>query len=131
MTTRARVRYPGTMLAMLVALAALLTATAPSASATTIEECQAQLSTLRTSTVAANDSFTNPDKDWTGLLGKIDAASAELADGKNADALLKLDRYQAKLTELASAPKPKVDPAVAATLSAEAEQAAACISSIA
>jgi hypothetical protein len=128
--THARVRYAGTILVMVVALAALLTATAPHASAATAQDCQAQLTALSDDTWAAADSFSNT-RDVDGLVGKIGAASAELAADKNSDALLKLDSYQAKLTELAFAPKPKVDPAVAVRLSTGAEQAAACIGSIA
>jgi len=130
MATPARLSYSATILVMLAAVAGLLAATALHASAATLVECQGQLTTLRGDTQAAADSFTST-KDVNGLVGKADAASADLAAGKNADALLKLDDYQAKLTDLASAPKPKVDPAEAATLASEAEQAAACISLIA
>ena len=130
MTTHARVRYPGMIFAMLVALVALLAATPSVASAATVDECQGQLTALRADTLAAAASFSNSD-DMNGLVGKVDNASVELVAGKNTDAVLKLNDYQAKLTDLASALKPKVDPAVAATLSTAAVQAAGCISSIA
>ena len=130
MTTHARTTYPAAILAMLVALVALLAATTSAASAATVDECQGQLTALSADTLAAAASFTS-STDVDGLVGKVDNASVDLVAGKNADAVLKLDDYQAKLTDLASAPKPKVDPAVAATLSTAAVQAAGCISAIA
>jgi hypothetical protein len=111
-------------------MANLLTVAAPDASAATVEECQLQLVALNDDTLAAAGSFSNT-KDVTGLVGKVDAASMDLTAGKNADALLKLEDFEAKLTDLAAAPKPKVDPAAAAVLIAESEEAAACIGSIA
>ena len=129
MTTHAHTRHVATILATLIALAALLTITAPRASAATVEECQQQLTALSGDTQAASGSFSNT-KDVTGLVAKVDAAFMDLTAGKNADALLKLDDYEAKLIQLATAPKPKVDPAVAASLIAEAEAASTCITSI-
>jgi hypothetical protein len=109
------------LLAVLAAFVALSAVAVGSASATTLEECEAEL--------AAQASFTNP-KDVDGLLGKLDAASAKLDQGKNADALAKLVDYQSTLNPLAGAAKPKVDPAVAQTLSADAQGVIDCINAI-
>jgi FIMAH domain-containing protein len=79
--------------------------------------------------VTAQTSFTNA-KDFNGLLAKLDAASGKLAEGKNADAVQKLVDFQTTLNALATAPKPKVDPAVAQSLTAEARVVIDCINTI-
>ena len=114
------------VLAALLAFAAM--AAAP-ASASTVEECQAKLATLRADTVAAGESITNA-KDFNGSVTKLDAASAKLTAGKNADAVEKLVDFQTTLNALATAPKPKVDPTVAGTLSGEAQGVIDCINAI-
>ena len=101
----------------------------PASAATTVEDCQAQLATLRTDTVAAETSFTNA-KSVTSVIGKVDDASAKLTEGKNADAVLKLGDFQTTLTSLATAPKPKLDPGTAETLTAEAQGVIDCINAI-
>ena len=60
----------------------------------------------------------------------LDAASAKLAAGKNADAVNKLVDFQTTLNALATAPKPKVDPTVAGTLSGEAPGVIDCINAV-
>jgi hypothetical protein len=87
-----------------------------------------QLMTLREATLAARASFTS-QKDVGGLVAKVDAGSAKLAAGKNGDAVAKLVDFQTTHA-LATAPKPKVDPAVAQALSAEAQGVVACINEI-
>jgi hypothetical protein len=96
------------------------------ASATTVGECQAQLTQLRADTVAAQSSFTNA-KDFNGAIGKLDAAALKLSEGKNADAVLKLQDFQTLLNALATAPKPKLDPATAQALIREAQGVIDCI----
>ena len=118
---------------LFVVFAAMLSlgaATAGSAAATTVEECQAQLLSLRGDTEAAQSSFTSP-KDANGLLGKVDEATSKLASGKNADAVQKLVDFQTMLGLLAGAPKPKVDAATAERLGAEAQAAIECVDGIA
>jgi hypothetical protein len=117
------------LLAVPAALLSLTAVGAGAASATTVDECQGQLLTLRDNTLAAQASFTN-QKDVGGLLAKLDAASAKLAAGKNTDAVAKLVDFQTTLNTLAAAPKPKVDAAVAQALSAEAQGAIGCINEI-
>ena len=99
------------------------------ASATTVEECQAQLSALRADTVASESAFTN-QKDFTGSVAKLDAASAKLAEGKNADAVQKLTDFQTTLNALATAPKAKIDQAVAQRLTTQAQGVINCVNSI-
>lgn len=93
---------------------------AVSASATTVEDSQSQLATLRSDTVAAQTLFTN-QKDVDSEIGKLDEAATKLSEGSNADAVQKLGDYQSALTSLAIAAKAKVDPATAQTLNAEAQ----------
>lgn len=111
-----------------VVLAAGAVSTAQ-ASATTTADCQAQLSQLRADTVAAQGSFTNL-RDFNGALAKLDAAESKLAEGKNADAVQKLADFQTTLNALATAPKPKVDPAVAQSLVVEAQGVVDCVNTI-
>lgn len=112
------------------ALTALALVAVPTASATTVEECQDKLTTLIDHTVAAEGSFTNPDKDHVNLVDKLEAASAKLEVGKNADAVQKLVNYRMTLNLLATADKPKVDFAVAEALRAEAADVISCIEMI-
>jgi hypothetical protein len=117
---------------LLVVLAALLSLNAVgagAASATTVDECQGQLMTLRDNTLAAPTSFTN-QKEIRGLVAKVEDASAKLAAGKNTDAVAKLVDFQTTLNTLAAAPKPKVDPAVAQALSDDAQGVIVCINEI-
>jgi hypothetical protein len=81
----------------LVAILTLVAAVAlpASANAATLEDCQAQIATLRSET-AAITTFANP-KDQLQLLGKLDNASAELTAGKNADAARKLTDFRVKV----------------------------------
>lgn len=99
------------------------------AAATTVDECQAKLTTLRGSTVAAQSSFTN-QKDFDGSVAKLDAASAKLAEGKNADAVQKLTDFQTTLNALATAPKAKIDQMVAQNLAAQTQEVIVCINSV-
>ena len=117
------------LLAVLATLLSLNAVGAGVASATTVDECQGQLMTLRDDTLGAQTSFTS-QKDVGGLLAKLDAASAKLAAGKTTDAVGKLVDFQTTLNALATAPKPKVDPAVAQALSAEAQGVVVCINEI-
>ena len=115
--------------AVLAAVVSVSALGASQAFATTPSDCQAQLSQLRADTVAAEDSFTNP-KDFTGAVAKLDAAAVKLDEGKNADATQKLVDFQSLLNKLATAAKPKLDPAVAQQLVAEAQGVIDCIAAI-
>ena len=110
---------PARLLVLLLAALLLGGLGVGTASASTVEDCQAQLATLRADTVAAESSFTNTVTFQSALV-KLDAASTKLAEGKNADAVQKLVDYQNQLNTLATAPKPKLDPVTAQTVIAEA-----------
>lgn len=96
------------------------------ASAATTGECQSQLTALQAD--VASTTFVNA-KDQTGLLGKVDNASAALAAGKNDDAVGKLTDFRAKLAALNSAGK--LASGDAARLDAAAGEAIGCIQLIA
>ena len=113
---------------VLAAVLSLSAVTAGGASATTVEDCQAQLASLQANT-ENSQGFAN-DKDVTALAGKVNAAAAKLAAGKNADAIVKLTEFQATLNALATAPKPKVTPGAAQELGSEAQAAIDCINAI-
>ena len=100
-----------------------------SASASTVEDCQSDLAALRAGTVAAETSFGDA-KSFSNAVAKLDAASAKLAEGKNADAAQKLVDFQTTVGALAAAPKPKLDPAVAQSLIAETQGVIDCINTI-
>lgn len=99
------------------------------ASATTLQDCQSQLATLQSDTVAAESSFTN-HMSFDDEIAKLDEASTKLAEGKNADSVQKLVDYQSTLTSLATAVKAKVDPTTAQALTDEAQGVADCINAI-
>ena len=101
----------------------------PAGPPTSVEDCQSQLAALRADTVTAESSFTN-EKSVTSAIGKLDAASAKLAEEKDADAVQKLVDFQTGLNSLAAAPKPKVDPDTAQSLVAEAQGVIDCIDAI-
>jgi len=117
------------LIAALVATLAFVGLAVGTASATTAEDCQSQLATLRADTVAAESSFTN-EVDFTSEVAKLDEASAKLVEEKNADSVQKLVDFQSTLNLLATATKPKVDPATAQTPSGEAQGVIDCINAI-
>ncbi len=117
------------LVAVLVAALAFVGLAVGTASATTAEDCQSQLATLRSDTVAAESSFTNKNS-FTGEVAKLDDASTKLAEGKNADAVQKLVDFQSTLNSLATATKAKVDAGTAQTLSGEAQVVIDCINAI-
>jgi hypothetical protein len=117
------------LVAVLAATLAVGGVAVSTAAATTVEDCQSQLATLRADTVAAESSFTN-EQSFTNAVAKLDDASAKLVEGKNADAVQKLVDYQTLLNALATAPKPKLDPATAQALIAEAQGVIDCINAI-
>ena len=93
-----------------------------------MEECQAQITALRQATETATFVGQNAEKTRTGLLGKLDAASADLTVGKNTDAIQKLTDFRTKVEQLNA--QGKIAPANAATLITGADNAILCIQSI-
>jgi hypothetical protein len=94
------------------------------AGATTTDECQAQITSLRAD--AAGTAFVNA-KDQAGLLAKLDAASAALTAGKNADAIRKLTDFGTKVQALGSTGKLGTEDAD--RLARAASEAIGCIES--
>ena len=117
------------LLVVLAALLSLQAVVAGAASASTVDECQSQLETLRADTVDARDSFTST-KDQDGAVVKLDEAAAKLTAGKDADAVAKLTGFQTSLNALATAPKLKLTPAAAQSLSTGAQGVIDCINAI-
>lgn len=115
----------GLLAVLAVAAAALLPATA---SASTVAECQAKIQTLKADTATVQISGQNADKDRAALIGKLDEASMKLDQGKFADAVQKLDDFKFKVGQLAEAGK--VSSEDAQRLTAEADDAIACINSV-
>ena len=89
--------------AFLLALA--MTFAAPTASATTVSECQAQLDVLALQVQGAELTGKNAEMDRAGLAGKVADAKLKLSQGKFADAFYKLDDFIAKLNQLLAAGK--------------------------
>jgi hypothetical protein len=110
-------------LGLLVAAICAVTGTAAPTQAATVDECQVLLSHLQQDTLDAFAETATVDR----LVVKLDDTSTKLAEGKYADAVAKLTGYQTTLTQLAGAPKAKVDPTAAGPLNAEAQGVIDCI----
>ena len=112
------------VLAMLAAVFTLSAVAANPAMATTVEECQGQLTELRNATV--NSGLTA--KQIESLVPKIDTASGKLAAGKTADAIQKLGDFQNKLEQFVASGK--VNPGVAGALRDQARGVINCINEV-
>ena len=109
----------------LIVLLALLASVAfpVSAGAATTADCQAQIEALRTDTAAVT-TFVNA-KDQTGLINKLDQATAALTVGKTGGAVLKLTDFRTKVQTLGSTGKLGAEDA--ARLDAAAAAAVSCL----
>ena len=116
-----------TTFALSLLFAAVLASTTPTGAAG-VADCQGQIAALRAATADAQFTGQNAEKNQAGLLGKLDAAAAALAVGKNADAIQKLTDFRAKVVTLNE--QGKIDPGDAAALIRGADEAIACIQSI-
>jgi hypothetical protein len=95
------------------------------ASASTVDQCTADLQQLRDDVATA--SFANA-KDVTSLQGKLAQAEQKLAAGKTDDAIAKVVDFRTRVEQLGAAGKLGADDA--ATLAQGANQAIACIQAI-
>ena len=95
------------------------------AQAETVDECQAKIAALKLQTQSATFFGQNAEKNRTGLLTKLDNASAKLAEGKNADAIQKLTNFRDTVAALNT--QGKINPDDANTLISGANDAIACI----
>jgi hypothetical protein len=75
-------------------LSLLMWVSASPAQAETVADCQAKIATLKVQTQQATFFGQNAEKNETGLVTKLDNASAKLAEGKNADAIQKLTNFR-------------------------------------
>lgn len=107
----------------------LVTFAVPSlASAATVEECQAAITTLSVQTQDAEFFGRQAAKEEAGLVAKLAGASQALAAGKNADAVKKLTDFALHAGTIANAGK--LDPTDGAALVEGANEAIACINAI-
>jgi hypothetical protein len=83
------------LVAMFVGLLFLNGILAGTASATTVVECRMLIAQLRNSTVDAQRQA-GQTKDQSGSLAKLDDISLMLAEGKNAEAIQRLDDFVAQ-----------------------------------
>lgn len=100
------------------------------AGAATTDDCQAKISALVTQTQSATFYGGKAEDNRAYLLGKLNEASAKLAEGKLGDAIQKLTDFRTNVQGLASATKPKIDLEDGAALIAGADDAIACIQSL-
>jgi len=103
----------------------LLWVAAEPAQAQTVDECQADIGTLKVETQNATFIGRNTAKDQAGLIGKLDSAGAKLSQGKFQDALANLQSFRAKVVALDQ--QGKIDHEDALLLIAGADEAIACM----
>jgi hypothetical protein len=108
-----------------IVLSALLWVAVQPAHAQTVDECQADIAELRTQTLSTSFIGQNAAKDQSGLVGKLDSASAKLSQGKFQDALANLQSFRARVVTLEQ--QGKISPADATALIAGADEAIACV----
>ncbi len=106
-------------------LSLLMWVSASPAQAETVADCQAKIATLKVQTQQATFFGQNAEKNETGLVTKLDNASAKLAEGKNADAIQKLTNFRDTVAALNT--QGKINPDDANTLINGANDAIACI----
>ena len=111
--------------AAMVVLPLLLPAPSAQAQTTTVGDCQAKITALRTATLNATFIGQNAARDQAGLVGKLDSAASKLNEGKRADAIQALTQFRDKVTDLKA--QGKISPADADRLIAGANDAIACI----
>lgn len=109
--------------------AVLVLALAAPASASTVEECKAQIDNLIAATDAADfTSQNNAAQDEAGLIGKLENAKINLDQGKKREAIAKVRDYLGKVKRLGR--EGKLDADDAAELAAGAKAVIVCIRGI-
>jgi hypothetical protein len=98
------------------------------AQAEAVAGCQTKIDVLRGQTQNATFFGQKADQNRTGLLTKLDNASAKFAEGKNADAIQKLTDFKTTVSALNT--QGKIAPADAQTLVSGADDAIACITDL-
>ena len=100
----------------------------PGAAAESVADCQARIEALRAATGTATFTGQNATKDRTALLGKLDSASAKLAQGKFDDAIQALTQFRDKVADLRD--QGKINPDDASALIVRANDSIACVESL-
>jgi hypothetical protein len=106
-------------------MSTVLWVTAQPAHAQSTTECQAKIDALREATSTAEFTTQNTARDQTGLIGKLDSASAKLNQDKFGDARANLTSFRDKVSTLSA--QGKLDPADASNLNTLADQAIGCV----
>ena len=106
-------------------LSLLMWASASPAQAEPVTDCQANIDVLRGQTENATFIGQKAEMNRTGLVTKLDNASAKLAEGKNADAIQKLTNFRDTVAALNT--QSKINPDDANTLISGANDAIYCI----
>jgi hypothetical protein len=122
---RARIEV-GLLLGLTLSL--LMWVSASPAQAETVRDCQAKIDVLRGQTENATFFGQNAERNRTGLVTKLDNASAKLAEGKNADAIQKLTNFRDTVAALNT--QGKINPDDANTLISGANGVIACITAL-
>jgi hypothetical protein len=120
--------FTGALVAL--ALAAIISTTAW---ATTVSECQATIAGLRTESEQVLITGKKSEKDRSGLIGTLDAASLTLDQAKFCDAVKKLNDFKVKVNDLTTAGRINEDPNAGVTgqqLLVDADAAIDCINQL-
>jgi len=112
-------------IAALICGLALVAGLTTAAYAQSISECQALITALRVNTEAASIEGKNAEKDFAGLVGKLNEAALKLDQAKFCDAIIKLNDYKARVQQLASAGRLTFE--AADQLTGGADKAITCI----
>ena len=88
---------------------------APLAQATTVDEVQAMITSLKTKTTSVLITGKSAEKDRAGLLAKLDEASLKVNQAKFCDAIAKLNDFKLRVNALIAAGKINQDPAAGTT----------------
>jgi hypothetical protein len=88
---------------------------APMASATTVTEVQAMITSLKAKTETVVITSKQADKERASLLAKLDEASLKVDQAKFCDAIQKLNNFKASVNALIAAGKINQDPALGTT----------------
>ena len=108
-----------------VLLLSVVAAGAPAASAETGTACSSQLAQLQSDLPSVPITGGKVDKERAGLVKLVDDATALVAVGKTADAVVKLANLQTKVDDLAAAGR--ISPESAALLTADITAATQCL----
>jgi len=105
----------------------------PAAFATTVDECLVLIENLETALDGVEIGGRHPDRTRAGLESKLSSASVKTNKAKFCNAIDKLEGFESKVGDLAVANRKgqtKMDPADAASLQSDAEEAILCVADL-